>query len=88
MTEQRAAEMAAELQTMPDDEHRRKQMRLVKARYPRPAPWAACTMCTWVKSMVAYERGGWLVAPPKPPRRPRRQRSREEILQAGEAYGA
>jgi hypothetical protein len=48
--------------------------------YPRPAPWLACTMCTWVKSLVAYERVGWLVPPPKPPRKPRRQRSREEIL--------
>jgi len=38
-------------------------------------------MCTWVKSLVAYERVGWLVPPPKPPRKPRRQRSREEILQ-------
>jgi hypothetical protein len=34
-----------------------------------------------VKSLVAYERIGWLVPPPKPPRKPRRQRSREEILQ-------
>jgi hypothetical protein len=58
------------------------QMRLVKARYPRPAPWLPCTMCTWVKSLVAYERIGWLVPPPKPPRKPRRQRSREEILRA------
>jgi hypothetical protein len=81
VTAQRAAEMAAELESMPDDDHKRKQMRLVKARYPRPAPWLPCTMCTWVKSMVAYERIGWLVAPPKPPRKPRRQRSREEILQ-------
>jgi hypothetical protein len=38
-------------------------------------------MCTWVKSLVANERIGWLVPPPKPPRQPRRQRSREEILQ-------
>jgi hypothetical protein len=80
VTEQRAGEMAAELETMPDDDHKRKQMRLVKARYPRPAPWLACTMCTWVKSLVAYERIGWLVPPPKPPRKPRRQRSCEEIL--------
>jgi hypothetical protein len=81
VTEERAGEMAAELQTMPDDDNKRKQMRLVKARYPRPAPWLSCTMCTWVKSLVAYERIGWLVPPPKPPRQPRRQRSREEILQ-------
>src|ERR1700731_5502891 len=39
-------------------------------------------MCTWVKSLVAYERIGWLVPPPKPPRKPRCQRSREEILRA------
>jgi hypothetical protein len=38
-------------------------------------------MCTWVKSLAAYERVGWLVPPAKPPRKPRRQRSREEILQ-------
>lgn len=50
VTKQRAGEMAAELETMPDDDHKRKQMRLVKARYPRPAPWLPCTMCTWVKS--------------------------------------
>jgi hypothetical protein len=81
VTEERAAEMAAELETMPVDDHQRKQMRLVKARYPRPAPWLPCTMRTWVKSLVAYERIGWLVPPPKPPRKPRRQRSREEILQ-------
>jgi hypothetical protein len=80
VSEERAGEMAAELETMPDDDHKRKQMRLVKARYPRPAPWLPCTMCTWVKSLVAYERIGWLVPPPKPPRKPRRQRSREEIL--------
>jgi hypothetical protein len=81
VAEQRAGEMAAELETLPDDDHKRKQMRLVKARYPRPAPWLSCTMCTWVKSLVAYQRAGWLVPPPKPPRKPRRQRSREEILQ-------
>jgi hypothetical protein len=81
VTAERAVEMAAELETMPDDDHKRKQMRLVKARYPRLAPWLPCTMCTWVKSLVAYERIGWLVPPPKPPRKPRRQRSREEILQ-------
>ncbi|MDT5085152.1 MAG: hypothetical protein QOJ61_2195 [Mycobacterium sp.] len=81
VSEERAGEMAAELETMPDDDYKRKQMRLVKARYPRPAPWLPCTMCTWVKSLVAYERIGWLVPPPKPPRQPRRQRSREEILQ-------
>jgi hypothetical protein len=81
VTAERAGEMAAELETMPDDDHKRKQMRLVKARYPRPAPWLPCTMCTWVKSLAAYERIGWLVPPPKPPRKPRRQRSREEILQ-------
>jgi hypothetical protein len=46
----------------------------------RPAPWLACTMCTWVKSLVAYERVGWLVPPLKRPRKPRRQRSREKIL--------
>ena len=82
VTEERAAEMAAELETMPDDDHKRKRMRLVKARYPRPAPWLSCTMCTWVKSLVVYERIGWLVPPPKPPRKPRCQRSREEILRA------
>jgi len=64
VTEQRAAEMAAELETMPDDDHKRKQMRLVKARYPRPAPWLPCTMCTWVKSLVAYERGNQSPSPP------------------------
>jgi hypothetical protein len=49
-------------------------------RGPRPAPWLPCTMCTWLKWLVAYERIGWLVPPPKPTRKPRRQRSREEIL--------
>jgi hypothetical protein len=81
VTEERAGEMAAELQTMPDDDHKRKQTRLVNARYPRPSPWLPCTMCTWVKSLVVYERIGWLVPSQKPPRKPRRQRSREEILQ-------
>ena len=81
VTEARAGAMAAELETMPDDDLQAQADAFGEGPLSAPGPVATLHVVHVGEIAGGLWRIGWLVPPPKPPRQRRRQRSGEEILQ-------
>jgi hypothetical protein len=58
-----------------DEEYYR---RMHAESWPNPAPFARCDTCGKLRSVVAYERVGWVKPKPKPPQ-PRKPPSRKSM---------
>lgn len=73
VSDERAAEMLAEFDddptTFDEPRHpgwREYVRRMIELRWPSPQPEQDCRICPHARTIVAFERVGWLVPPPEP----------------------
>jgi hypothetical protein len=83
---ERAEELRAEIETSDvfAGDGRDHWLRMIDLGLPQPEPEVRCSDCEGAHAIIAYERVGWLVPPPKPPTARKakpRTPTREELLE-------
>jgi hypothetical protein len=80
VSHERAAEMLAKFDEDPTTfdeprhpESREHMRRMIELRWPSPQPEQDCRICPHARTIVAFERVGWLVPPPEPESKKRGQ---------------